>query len=80
MPVRVECYSGYRGEQEPVAFWLGDQRFAVIAIDDRWTAPDHRGFRVRADDGSVHVLRYDTTCDAWEVAGGGARGRGGLSL
>ena len=23
MSIRVECYAGYRGEQEPLAFWLG---------------------------------------------------------
>jgi len=25
MAIRVECYAGYRGEQEPLAFWLGER-------------------------------------------------------
>jgi hypothetical protein len=46
MTIRVECYAGYRGEQEPIAFWLGDRRLAVQAIVDRWFAPTRRWFRV----------------------------------
>ena len=32
MAIRVECYAGYRGEQEPLAFWLGERRLAVRAV------------------------------------------------
>lgn len=68
MAIRVECYAGYRGEQEPTAFWLGDRRLAVRAIVDRWFAPESRWFRVDADDGYLYVLRYDEECGAWELA------------
>lgn len=68
MAIRVECYAGYRGEQEPVAFWLGERRLAVRAIVDRWFAPAQRWFRVEADDGDVYVLRYDEPSGAWEIA------------
>jgi len=59
MAIRVECYSGYRGDEEPRAFWLGTRRLAVRAIVDRWFAPTQRWFRVDADDGNVYVLRFD---------------------
>ena len=36
MKIRVECYAGYRGEEEPRAFKLGERRFAVLEILDRW--------------------------------------------
>lgn len=68
MPIRVECYAGYRGEQEPVAFWLGDRRLVVRAILDRWFAPTQRWFRVDADDGHVYVLRHDEPSGEWEIA------------
>ncbi len=42
MAVRVECYAGYRGDQEPLAFWLGKRRLAVRAVVDRWFAPTQR--------------------------------------
>ena len=59
MAIRVECYAGYRGEQEPLAFWLGERRVAVRAVVDRWFAPRQRWFRVDANDGNMYVLRQD---------------------
>ena len=56
MKILVECYAGYRGEQEPRAF-------------DRWLSPEHRYFKVRVDDGRMLVLRHDSATSEWEVAG-----------
>ncbi len=68
MPIRVECYAGYRGDQEPTAFRLGERRLAVRAILDRWFAPQTRWFRVEADDGNLYVLRHDEAGGTWDVA------------
>lgn len=65
--VRVYCYAGYRGEQEPRAFELSGGRLEVREILDRWLAPDHRYFKVRAGDGGVYILRHDENADAWEL-------------
>jgi hypothetical protein len=75
MPLRVSCYAGYRSEQEPLAFWLGDRRLEVHAIIDRWYAPTKRWFKVDADDGNVYVLRHDEASDKWEIAAFTASGR-----
>ncbi len=69
MKLRVECYAGYRGEQEPRAFTMGERRCAVVEILDRWLSPDHRYFKVQADDGRTLVLRHDAASDEWELAG-----------
>jgi hypothetical protein len=69
MKIRVECHAGYRGEEEPRAFTLGETRFAVVEILDRWAAPEHRYFKVEADDGRTFVLRHDTASGDWELAG-----------
>ncbi|MGB7542800.1 MAG: hypothetical protein WA373_03275 [Burkholderiales bacterium] len=69
MKIRVECYAGYRGEEEPRAFTLGERRFAIAEILDRWLAPQHRYFKVKADDGRTFVLRHDTASGDWELAG-----------
>ena len=68
MSIRVECYAGYRGEQEPLAFWLGERRLAVHAVVDRWFAPTQRWFKVDADDGNMYVLRHDDASGDWEIA------------
>ena len=68
MAIRVECYAGYRGEQEPLAFWLGQRRLVVRAIVDRWFAPMQRWFRVYADGGNMYVLRHNEASGDWELA------------
>ena len=69
MKIKVECYAGYRGEQEPRAFTMGERRYEVNEILDRWIAPDHRYFKVQADDGRTLVLRHDAASGEWELAG-----------
>ena len=68
MRIQVECYAGYRDAEEPRSFKLGERRFAVIEIIDRWFAPDHRYFKVKSDDGRLFVLRYDANSGDWELA------------
>lgn len=68
MTIRVECYAGYRGEQEPIAFWLGGRRLEARAIVDRWAGPGQRWFRVDAGDGHLYVLRHDEATGEWELA------------
>lgn len=67
MKIRVESYAGYRGEQEPRAFWLGERRVAALEILDRWIAPNHRYFKVRADDGHAYILRWDEASCEWTL-------------
>ncbi len=67
MTLRVECYAGHRGDEEPRAFYFGERRVAVTEILDRWLAPDHRYFKVRGDDAAVYILRHDILRDRWEL-------------
>ncbi|MDH3319303.1 MAG: hypothetical protein OEO84_06385 [Betaproteobacteria bacterium] len=68
MRIGVECYAGYRGEEEPRVFTLGEQRVEIAEIVDRWITPEHRYFKVKARDGRVLVLRQDTASGEWELA------------
>ena len=67
MQIVVESYAGYRGEQEPRAFTIGSRRLEVVSVEDRWSGPDYRYFRVRASDGDTYVLRRDDAADAWTL-------------
>jgi hypothetical protein len=67
MQLTVECYAGYRGEQEPHAFFLGDRRVSIAEIIDRWISPEHRYFKVKSDDGAIYILRHDEPSGAWEL-------------
>jgi hypothetical protein len=65
--VRVECYAGYKGEETPRAFVLGDRRIEVADVIDQWLAPDHRYFKVRGEDAHVYILRQDAASAEWTL-------------
>ena len=67
LAIRVECYAGQRGEEEPRRFWLGTTPVDVTEVLDRWLAPEHRYFKVRGDDGGTYILRHDAVGDRWEL-------------
>jgi hypothetical protein len=65
--IKVECYAGYKAEQRPTRFTLGEQTLEVAEIEDQWYSPSSRHFRVRAGDGSIYILRYDEEADGWSL-------------
>ncbi len=67
MAIRVECYAGYRSEQVPRAFWLGDRRLEALEVLDCWRGPDYRYFKVKAVDGNAYILRHDEARDEWTL-------------
>jgi hypothetical protein len=68
MPMRVECYAGYRDDQEPLAFWIGERRVTVRVLLDRWYSATQRWFKVECEDGDTYILRYDEQSTYWELA------------
>lgn len=71
--IRVECYAGYRGNERPVRFVLGERTYEVREIEDQWYSPGAVYFRVHADDGSLYILRHDEILDEWTLEGFRAR-------
>ena len=65
--VRVECYAGYRGEEKPRRFFREERKLEIIQVLDRWLDPNHRYFKVRADDEEVYLLRHDPNTGEWEL-------------
>jgi hypothetical protein len=74
LELRVECYAGYRGEETPRRFYIGNRAIEVKEVLDRWLAPDHRYFKVLADDGGTYILRHDTETNRWALTLFDARG------
>jgi len=64
---KVECYAGYRGEETPTRFYLGERLITVVEVIDRWLDPAHRYFKLKGDDGGIYILRYDEGKDSWEM-------------
>lgn len=63
----VTCYAGYRGEEEPREFSIGERKIHVVELLDRWLSPDHRYFKVRGSDGNIYILRHDFATNEWEL-------------
>jgi hypothetical protein len=66
--IHVECYAGYRGEEEPRRFTFESRRVEVAEILDRWLDPSHRYFKVRGNDEGIYMLRHDAGTGMWELS------------
>ena len=67
MDIRVECYAGYKGEETPRRFWLGDRKIEVLEVMDRWISPEHRYFKISGNDNAIYILRHDNQSCQWEL-------------
>ncbi|MDA8164079.1 MAG: hypothetical protein M0017_03460 [Desulfobacteraceae bacterium] len=65
--VRVECYAGHTANETPRRLFIKERPVEVVAVLDRWLAPDHRYFKVRGDDGGTYIIRHDVENDRWEL-------------
>lgn len=75
VPITVQCYAGYKADESPRRFLLGDRWFEIIEVLDRW----HEGgrnadwavadyFRVVADDKREYLIKHDLEADDWSLA------------
>jgi hypothetical protein len=67
--IHVEAYSGYRGNQRPVKFRLGENILEVVEIEDQWYSPEAIYFKVRGQDGNIYILKHDENNDRWTLDG-----------
>lgn len=73
--VEVECWSGYKANERPVAFVYHGRRHEIAEILDRWyeggitpSRPQIDYFKVRTRDGAVFFLRYLSLFDTWSIS------------
>jgi hypothetical protein len=67
--VEVECYAGYRADERPLRFRLGEETLEVAEVEDRWYSPGETFFRVRVANGDRYVLRHVEAQDTWSLEG-----------
>ena len=67
MKIRVECYSGFKADERPARFFLGERGYQVLEIRDQWYSPECTYFKVWADDGNFYILRnaWSEQTSAW---------------
>jgi hypothetical protein len=62
--VRVECYAGYKADERPVRFHIGEREYTVERIVERWTKPGGNGFRVSTAEGEF-ILEQNRNDGSW---------------
>lgn len=70
VPLKVECYAGYKAGERPLRFTFvrGNGRtYEVKEILDQWYGPRYQCFKVRADDGGLYILRHCAEQDVWTL-------------
>lgn len=72
--IQVECYSGFKANERPVAFTYQGVRREILEIIDRWYEggvqsgrPVINYFKVKDTDGYVYLLRYESEPDTWSL-------------
>ena len=70
--VKVQCYSGYKGEETPLSFQVGKKRYNISRVLKRWYEGERgdnlsqkRVFRVAIEKGDNYTLVYDNMTDEW---------------
>jgi len=64
--IQVICYSGYQLNERPVRVIVRGDILEVCEIMDRWYGVGYTYFKVRLDNGSKMILKYDKWDDGWE--------------
>ncbi|MDI6890944.1 MAG: hypothetical protein QMC83_08430 [Thermodesulfovibrionales bacterium] len=69
--IDVITYSGYRGEERPMAFFLYGEKIEVVEIIDMWIEEGledmarRRFFQVKGSDGYMHKIYNDERATEW---------------
>jgi len=67
----VIAYAGYRGDEAPRTFFLGDIKIDVTSIIETWieeiaeTRVRLRLFNVKGNDGRMHTIAHDEELAMW---------------
>jgi hypothetical protein len=64
-PTRVRSYAGFRANERPLAFLLGDEEVQVVSVSASHREPDYIYFQVIGHDGRTYTLKHHEYLDTW---------------
>ncbi len=65
--VKVTSYSGYKANERPLSFTIGDQRLEIRQIISIWVEPEKDFFRIIAEDKKIYTLSRHRESDLWSI-------------
>ena len=75
IPIKVECYSGYKADEYPECFIRDNIRFEISHIVDRWYQGDSTPefpasdyFKVETNSGDLYIVKHDFKSDKWYLS------------
>ena len=67
MKIKVECYSGYKGDERPIRFIMGNRAIEIEEVVDRWYGENASYFRVLGKDENLYILKGPIADGEWEL-------------
>ena len=67
MKIKVEFYSGYKGNEKPIRFFMGNRCVEVEQVVDRWYGENAGYFRVLGSDENLYILKGPVADGQWEL-------------
>jgi hypothetical protein len=72
IPIKVDCYSGYKADEYPKCFYWNNKLFKILEISDRWYQGDRNPempiseyFKVKTEAGELYIIKHDIEKDKW---------------
>lgn len=72
IPIKVECYAGYKADEYPKCFYWNDIRFEIKEILDRWYQgednpewPVANYFKINSANEEQYIIKHEIDCDKW---------------
>lgn len=72
IPIKVQCYSGYKANEYPVCFYWKDEKFDISEITDRWYQggrdpeyPVADYFKVLTIHGRHYLIKHEVENEKW---------------
>ncbi len=67
MEISVKTYSGFKADERPLSFLMGEREIHVSEIFDSWYGPDYVSFKIKGDDRNIYILKHNESEDRWEL-------------
>ena len=67
MKIKVEFYSGHKGNEKPIRFVMGNRSIEVEEVVDRWYGENASYFRVLGNDENLYILKGPMAEGDWEL-------------
>jgi hypothetical protein len=67
IPVKVECYSGYKGGEKPRKIIIEGIRYRILNILTQWREPENEYFQVVCENNQKHLLCHHLITNDWFI-------------